>query len=124
MAPQNTLKRIIGVFRCTARVLSGLLLLLFAIFAVAEGVPKPSALTTAEILMFLAVITMFAGLMLAFWREPYGCVLIFSGYAWLNLIDKRFHLSDPFVVFPVVGLLYIGTWLISAAARRALDSTT
>lgn len=102
------------MLRWAARILSGILLLLFTVFTVAEGLPGPSSLSAAEILMFLAVITMLAGLVLAFWRESFGCICIFGGYVCFSLIDKQFHITDPFAAFPIVGLLYVGAWLGSS----------
>jgi hypothetical protein len=106
------------VIRWTARILSILLILLFLIFYLGEGPPDPKSLNSSETAMFAAVFIMMGGLVAAFWREKAGVFLIFTGYVWFTVIEGRLDLISPFVLFPLIGLLYIAVWFIPGRRKR------
>lgn len=110
--------------RWVARVVSGLLLVLFAGRVIVEGVPDPSTLTRAETLDMIACGIMLAGLLVALWREPPGALLIVVGYAWFSLLDGDLNLTKPFALFPIAAFLFIVAWQLDAATRRGQRPAT
>ena len=109
------LRRIRVVLRWTARILGGALLLFFLAFVLGEGFGQKS-LSSTELSMFVCLGAMSLGILVAYWREMIGCILIFCGYAGFAICDRSLNLDSPFVLFPVVAILYAFAW---AAGRRS-----
>jgi len=109
------LRRIRVVLRWTARILGVALLLFFLAFALGEGFgEKPFSST--ELTMFVFLGAMSLGVLAAYWREMIGCILVFCGYAGFAICDRSLNLDNPFVLFPVVAILYA---LARALGRRS-----
>jgi hypothetical protein len=112
------LRRISVVFRWTARILGGALLLLFLAFALGEGFgEKPPSST--ELTMFGCLGVMSLGVLVAYWREIIGCILLLFGYAGFAIWDRSLNLGNPFVLFPVVAILYALAW--GSGRSRGID---
>ena len=116
----NFTRGLVKTYRWAARLLSGLLLLLFGAMFVAEGSPTAFELMGTESLAFLALATMLAGLVVAFFHESRGTVLILLGYVGFSLVDGDFNANSPFIIFLAVGLLYVAARLLSRSGRHTL----
>ena len=122
---QGTFLWRLGVLvRWTTQIVSVLLLGLFGFIAVGELLADlgqtPACLAGIEVLMFLALGVMLLGILLAFWRVLLGCSLILAGYIWFTLMDQDFNLTNPFIVFPAVVILYaISFWLCQKGSETA-----
>jgi hypothetical protein len=92
--------------------LGGAVLLLFLVFAVGEGFGR-EPLSATETIMFVCLGTMSLGIIVAYWRELVGCLLVIGGYAGFTICDRDFNLDNPFVLFPVVVILYAFGWILS-----------
>ena len=104
MVPNQKLKTFIGWLVKIAG--AGVLVLVLA-FAVGEGMPNPLKLTGKELLLFGCFIISSAGLVLAFWRQGFGGVLILGGLIGFNTIQGKFTSGWVFLVIGLVGILNI-----------------
>ncbi|MGD0694078.1 MAG: hypothetical protein ABSB82_04425 [Terriglobia bacterium] len=104
----------IEILRWTARILGTLLVLLFLVFLVGEGPPRPSTLTTPEKLMFVGTGIMLLGLILA-WRWPgLGGAMALLGYLFFGTVaGVRSAVMSPFAVGGVSGMLHLAGWWLS-----------
>ncbi len=107
----------VNVLRWAARVLTLLLVMLFATMAFGEGLPSPWILTRPEKLAFLALIVMLAGLVSAWRWEAVGGILILVGYAFFALVNHQVIISWAFSLFPVAGILFLLSWVLSSRRR-------
>lgn len=108
------------LIRSAARMVSVLLLILIVMFVVGEGLPKPSELARSERLLGIALIAMTLGLIVGWWRELAGAILIFGGFFSFMAIEfvasGDAGMGAVFVLFPVAGALYLVYWWL--AGRR------
>lgn len=109
----------------SARVLSVLTILMFLVFGIGEGISSPPAkgLTREELALMLALGVMIAGLVIAFWRELIGSAVVVAGYALFTVVDRDFNLDNPFIVFPVIAILYGISWMLRHPRRSPAGSS-
>ena len=97
-------------FRWIARIVSGLTLLMFFIFAIGEGLPKFSTLSSNEMIMFICLAVSLAGILVSWRWSLIGCLLIFAGYVGFVIADKQITILNLFILFPIIVMLYVLAW--------------
>lgn len=111
--PDKVSKIVIAV-RWIARLISILLLALVVMLALGEGFPSPFTFTSIEFLLFVALLIMLAGFILAWRNEGLGGLLILVGFLMFfltNYIGSRsFKLGIFFLLFPVSGIMFLFCW--------------
>ena len=113
---------ICGCFRWTARIVSGLTVLMFLAFFIGEGVSAPSYLATSEIVMFIGLAAALIGLLVSWRWTLVGCLLALVGYTVFSIGDKKFHLASPFSIFLIVVALYAITWIFDRLSTRHIEA--
>jgi len=103
--------------RWTARILGTLFVLLILVFAIGEGLPKPSILRSRDKLMFLALGLMLIGLVLAWKWAGVGGLLTLAGYLAFHAIGGRRTMLSPFKVAGVAGCLHLLAWWASQRVK-------
>lgn len=100
--------------RWTARIVSGLLLGLFLAFGVGEAFSDPIAhsISSEEVVAALFLGLMLLGTITAYWRIPAGSLLLLAGYGGFAFCDGDMNLDNPFIVFPLIALLYGLAWIL------------
>ena len=111
-----------GCFRWTARVVSGLTVLMFLAFSVGEGIPAPSSLATTEFFMFIGLAAALIGLLVSWRWTLAGCLLALVGYTVFSIGDKKFHLASPFSIFLIVVALYAINWIFDRLSTRHMEA--
>jgi len=102
------------LLRSVARVLGlGTAIFIVAI-AAAQGKPDFESFPPREIALFVALVVMLVGLLIGWWRELVGAILIFAGLATFLVLERigsgTIRAGGPFALFPIVGLLYLIYW--------------
>jgi hypothetical protein len=105
------------ILRWTARVLGTLVLLLFLVFLIGEGAPKPSILTAHEKLMFAALGVMLLGLIVAWRWAGIGGLLALLGYLLFGLLAGPRVIISPFLAGGVAGCLHLLAWWSSDRSK-------
>ena len=98
-------------FRWAARIVGGLTVLLFIIFAIGGGLPTLSTVSTVEMIMFICLAIALAGILISWRWSLTGCMLIIVGYLGFIIADKHFTIVSPFSLFPAIVILYILAWI-------------
>jgi hypothetical protein len=105
--------------RSIARMVSfGLLILVFMVI-IGEGLPDVRTFSRGEIVSAITFIIMIAGLIVGWWRELAGAMLILGGF--LAFMASEYAASGDmgmgriFMLFPFAGALFLLYWLL---ARR------
>ena len=96
--------------RWFARIISGLVVLMFLLFAGGQGLPAISTLSTVEMVMFICLAIALIGILVAWRWSLVGCLMIMAGYAGFVIADGRLIIS-LFLVFPVIVVFYILAWI-------------
>jgi hypothetical protein len=121
-------KSYVNGVRWFARI-SGSLVLLFVLFlAIVEGLtgPPPGSsgkLTGSDIPLMTGMITMLVGIVVAWFREGIGGLLMIGGFVFffVNELKSEKGFGAWFlVIFPIIGLLHLFCWWQS----RRLKSKT
>ena len=107
----------INVISWIARIL-GALLVLFVLLSAVGGIidPPPQAtsnLTQQDIPLMIGMISMVVGIIVAWFREPIGGLLIIGGFIFfviVELITSQNFDAWFLVIFPIVGLLHLFSW--------------
>ena len=97
--------------RWFARIVSGLVVLMFLLFAFGEGLPTLSTLSTVEKAMFIGLAVALTGILVAWRWSLAGCLLIMAGYVGFVIADGHFTILNPFLLFPVIVMLYVLAWV-------------
>jgi len=113
--------KVIPVIRWTARILSGLIVILILFIFIGEGMSDGFGgflhLTLRENLMTLAFIGVFIGLIIGWKWELTGGILILAGLILFYLLDFLFSGTFPrgviFPYFAIPGILFILSGLLS-----------
>mgnify|MGYP001049214248 FL=1 len=113
---------LIYLVRSFARVISVALLLFIAMVAIGEGFPNPMELSGRESLLTVFFVAMVAGLIVGWWRELAGGLLVLGGFAAFMLVELiatgDAGMNWIFALFPVAGMLYILFWRLGRPRRR------
>jgi len=104
--------------RWMARIIGTLVVLLAGALAVGEGVPNPFHQPTSVNLLSLALVTMLAGQVVAWWREGIGGALVLAGFAGFAIINHGIKLNAVFAFLPLTGLLYLFCFFVQCRGKR------
>jgi hypothetical protein len=112
---------LIYLVRSIARVISVALLIFVIMMAASEGFPRPSELSGRESLLTVAFVAMIAGLIIGWWRELAGGVLVLGGFAAFMLVEyvttRDAGMNWVFALFPTAGILYLVFWRLGRLRR-------
>ena len=104
-------KSIISTLRFFAHLFSVLLIFVVVLIAIGEGFLRFSHFDMMEVLLSISLLTMLAGLLLAWKWEGIGGTLIITGFIiffWANsYYSNELQLGFFFLLFPLTGLLYL-----------------
>ncbi len=102
--------RIIPSMRWLARLLSVLLIFLIISLAIGEGYPGPGEYTFTDLLLFVVLLFMLAGFIVAWWFEGIGSIMIIGGFILFLIINsletESLSLGIFFGLFPLTALLF------------------
>jgi len=107
----------INIIRWIARIL-GTLLVLFVLLSAVGGIidlpPQATGnLTKQDIPLMIGMISMVVGIIVAWFREPIGGLLIIEGFIFfvvVELITSQNFEAWFLVIFPIVGFLHLFSW--------------
>jgi hypothetical protein len=99
------------MLRWIARILGGMIVLLFLTFGLGEGLDK-KPLYSHEIGAFVCLGFMLVGVLVAYWKAIPGCLLMIGGYIGFTLYDGDFNIDNPFIAFPIITVLYLLSWIL------------
>jgi hypothetical protein len=105
------------LIRSIARTISAMLLILVVMMIIGEGLPNFRIFSRGEIVSSVMFIAMIAGLILGWWRELVGAILILGGF--LSFMASEYIASGDtgmgliFVLFPLAGALYLIYWWLT-----------
>ncbi|MBI9071219.1 MAG: hypothetical protein JEY94_06455 [Melioribacteraceae bacterium] len=97
---------VLSGIRWTARLFGTLLLFFVFSLSVGSGVPKTADFSLQEVVLFASLLTMLAGLVLAYKWEFWGAVVILLSFCAFA-ITSTYDLGFFFILFPIVGILYL-----------------
>jgi serine/threonine protein kinase/predicted esterase len=112
----------------TARILGTLILLTFASFVLAEGLPPFARQPGGVQLTSAGGLLIALGFVVGWWRGGTAAMLIGAGWALIRASENAFQVTTPFEVILLVGLLYAVVWwgrhgrrtILAAAVTTAL----
>ncbi|GAB4147926.1 MAG: hypothetical protein Fur0021_07220 [Candidatus Promineifilaceae bacterium] len=111
------------VVRWMARLIGTVLFLLVVWFAAGEGMPAPGTLSLTEGLLFLAFAIMVVGLLVAWYWERVGGLMVIGGFLAFWLINAiatgNYNPGWLLIVFPLTGLLFLLSWWRERLTRQA-----
>jgi hypothetical protein len=102
--------------RWIARIAGFVVLACFVISGVIHGLTFSDGHTSSfrEILSFVFIVSMLAGIVMAWFWEGIGGVIILAGFLFLWIVEviftRSFRGNGAFVIFPILSLLYIFCW--------------
>jgi len=111
-------KSLINGIRWFARILGSLLVLFILASVIGEAIePSPQAtgkITTREIPLIIGAISMVVGIIVAWFQEGIGGLLILGGFIFFYAVHLIFFQSLPggpfFIIFLIIGLLFLFCW--------------
>jgi hypothetical protein len=112
------------IVRWAARVTGVGCLLLFLVFFIGEGDIRDIVyLQPREVVLILFVPVLFsAGVLVAWWREPQGGILILASVLWFNVTDivseRKFTGEIEFAFLIIPGLLFLLSWYLDGRRRE------
>jgi hypothetical protein len=102
------------LLRSIARMVSAMIIIFVAMVVIGEGKPDFRAFSQAEIFSTIMFVVMIAGLVLGWWRELVGAILILGGFfAFMTseyIASKDAGMSWIFMLFPLAGVLFLIYW--------------
>ena len=103
--------------RSIARMVSAASLIFLAMIVISAGKPDFRALPRGEMLSVITLAIIVAGLVLGWWRELVGAILILGGFfAFLTSLyftSGEAGMSPIFMLFPFAGALFFLYWLLA-----------
>ena len=105
-------------FKWLARIVGGLTLLMFIVFAIGEGLPTFSTISSNEILMFICLTVSLIGILVSLRWSLAGCILILVGYVGFIIADKHFTFVNPFLLFPTIVAFYLLAWFFNCVKGK------
>lgn len=94
------------IIKWVSRIFGLSLIGVFIFFASAEGLPSVSELTSKEIMVSIAILIMMAGVLLGFWKDLIGSIVILTGYVFFSILEGKIFAGPVFPQFLIVALLY------------------
>jgi hypothetical protein len=102
------------LLRSIARVLALGTVILIVLIAAGQGLPDLRSFPPLEVVLFISLVVMLIGLLIGWWREEIGAIMIFSGFAAFLVVERiesgTIRKGGIFMLFPIVGLLYLMYW--------------
>lgn len=102
--------------RSIARMVSFVLLILIVMLIVGAGLPDVRAFSRGEIVSSLMLVVMISGLIIGWWRELAGAILILGGFSAFMAseysVSGDVGMSRIFMLFPLSGALFLVYWLL------------
>lgn len=95
--------------RWAGRILDVLLVVLFIVFAVGEGLPSASQIVSLEKLGFVAVGIMLVGAVAAWRWDGLGGLLMLIGYGIFAFLNGKLVVG-LFTLFVLAGVLHLYVW--------------
>lgn len=114
----NSWTALTSVTHWVASFVGAALVLLFAVFAIGEGLPPLAELNAS----FAAVGMMLAGFLLIWWKDWLGALVSLGGLAWfqaLEIADNGQPSYGWFPLFVIPGVLALLAGLMRGVARPA-----
>lgn len=105
------MKRISLIVRWAARLLGLVIVVLYVLFTVREGIPSPSDLFYSEQLKYAGVLIMILGTLAAWKWEVVGTFITFAGFI-VNWIAAGQYPEPLLGLFPAAGCLYLIAWML------------
>jgi len=102
------------LLRSIARMVSAVILIFLAMAIIGEGLPDPRVFSRGEIISSIMIILIIAGLILGWWRELAGAVLILGGFT--GFVASEYVSSGDagmswiFKMIPLAGVLFLIYW--------------
>ncbi|MDD4857206.1 MAG: hypothetical protein PHD74_03770 [Candidatus Krumholzibacteria bacterium] len=105
---------LIYLLRSIARMVSAVNLIFVAMLIAGAGLPDFHSLARGEIVSLAMLVAMLAGLVIAWWRELPGAILILGGF-FVFMASEYATTGDTgiswiFMLFPVSGALFLIYW--------------
>jgi Na+/melibiose symporter-like transporter len=105
----------INIIRWIARIVGSLLVLFVLLMFIGYAInPQDTGkITSTEIPLFMGMIAMLLGIIVAWFREGIGALLIFGGFLLFfvqEIIKNKNFDVWILVIFPVIGLLFLLCW--------------
>jgi hypothetical protein len=105
------------LLRSIARTFSAVILILVAMVVIGQGKPDFESFSQGEIFSTIMFGLMLAGLILGWWRELLGAVLILGGFAAF-MVSEYVTSGDAgiswiFMMFPISGILFLLYWWLT-----------
>ena len=107
-------------FRWIARFVGGSTLLLFIVFAIGEGLPMFSTLSSNEKVLSICLIVALIGILVSWRWSLAGCLLILTGYVGFLIANKHFAIVNPFLLFPAIVAFYLLAWFFDRLKSKQL----
>ncbi|MCX5752880.1 MAG: hypothetical protein NTW97_04440 [Candidatus Krumholzibacteria bacterium] len=108
---------LIYLVRSIARTVSATGLIFLAMGVISAGKPDFRALPRGEIISTIMLGVIVAGLVLGWWRELVGAILILGGFfafmASVYVTSGEAGISPIFLLFPLAGSLFLAFWLLT-----------
>ena len=90
--------------RWTARILGGLVAAFLLPFLIGGG--ESGAITAADAVALTAIVIMVIALVVGWFREGVAATMLLAGYAVLAIAQGRLVPAPPFLLFPILGLMF------------------
>jgi hypothetical protein len=105
------------LLRSIARTAATMLLILMVMIMVRQGMPDVRLFSRNEIVSSIIFLAMLAGLLVGWWRELFGAILILGGFIAF-MASEYFGSGDAgigltFMLFPFVGALFLIYWWLT-----------
>ena len=120
---KNTVILTLRSLRATARFLGSVLFLMIIMFALGEGIPNPFALSFAEAITFFSFVIMLGGMIVAWWYEGIGGLIVLVGYLIFVIANPGSVMIDVVSIFPLTGLLFLIYWWVLEKQNRTKKNT-
>jgi hypothetical protein len=105
------------LLRSIARTVATSLFIFIIIIIVHQRLPNVRVFTRGEIVSSVFFVTMSAGLLLGWWRELVGSIMILGGFVAF-MVSEYVTSGDAgigfiFMLFPFAGALYLAYWWLT-----------